>query len=560
MDDLCAPCADGITYWPCNVQNECFCKDLAAEAKAEAAKEEAELGLTKCDLPLCQSGESRIVFVPYSDCREYVVCSNGEPGGVQTCSAGQAFDANIQACNVLSLVVCPEDPTCPPTMNPTPGSTDVPTMEGMDPTYSPAPTFASTSEGDDWTEPGGNGVDVTVDNVEPGGGGGTVDNVQSEPTTATSGGSASSSRANLDPNVLEGMYVMDAHMAANKIVLTRELLSSPGMSRGKKASNDFSYMGFRSSLHSMITTGAANQTFYIGHHGVENGRAYGLVNIAAFLAMSAEDSIMHGSCDEVNSDVVGGLLPISNACGQNGMSYQDMTCPSGDEIYNCEVDVNMRLGANPVNAQKAAASGNDNPPDPFYCGPTTDYQGYTGHWDYASGNEYVSPPVANELGRKDVQGCCWWGRGSIQLRGVCAYGKLNYHLGKRANDEGRPAMFPDVDFCRNPQAVCSHEKYPDLKWIAGMFRWITEVQTYDRGEFSYMQRLINFVDGGLQDWSFVHGVSGLVTQGCHEPPCIEGVEFDGAGRKATFIKTLKLLGLSVNEKTATGRRLGELST
>ena len=156
--------------------------------------------------------------------------------------------------------------------------------------------------------------------------------------------------------------------------------------------------------------------------------------------------------------------------------------------------------------------------------------------------------------------CCWWGRGSIQLRGVCAYGKLNYHLGKRANDEGRPAMFPDVDFCRNPQAVCSHEKYPDLKWIAGMFRWITEVQTYDRGEFSYMQRLINFVDGGLQDWSFVHGVSGLVTQGCHEPPCIEGVEFDGAGRKATFIKTLKLLGLSVNEKTATGRRLGELST
>lgn len=153
--------------------------------------------------------------------------------------------------------------------------------------------------------------------------------------------------------------------------------------------------------------------------------------------------------------------------------------------------------------------------------------------------------------------CCWWGRGSIQLRGTCAYGKLNYHLGKRAADEGRPSMFPDIDFCRNPQAICSSEGYPDLKWIAGMFRWTTEIQTYSQGEFNYMQGLMNFVDGGLQDWSFVHNVSGIVTQGCHEPPCIEGAEFDGADRKATFMKTLRLLGLKVKDgTTASKRRLG----
>lgn len=115
-------------------------------------------------------------------------------------------------------------------------------------------------------------------------------------------------------------------------------------------------------------------------------------------------------------------------------------------------------------------------------------------------------------------------------------------------------MFPDVDFCRDPQSICSNEKYPDLKWIAGMFRWMTDVQTYNEGNFNYMQRLVDFVDGGLQDWSFIHGVSGIVTQGCHDPPCVEGAEFDGTSRKATFIKTLKLLGLSVNEgATATGR-------
>ena len=56
-----------------------------------------------------------------------------------------------------------------------------------------------------------------------------------------------------------------------------------------------------------------------------------------------------------------------------------------------------------------------------------------------------------------------------------------------------------------------------------MFRWITEVQPYHHlgsesdgvEEFHYMQRLVQFVDGGLKDWSFVHWLSGIVTQGCH---------------------------------------------
>lgn len=150
--------------------------------------------------------------------------------------------------------------------------------------------------------------------------------------------------------------------------------------------------------------------------------------------------------------------------------------------------------------------------------------------------------------------CCWWGRGSIQLRGLCAYGKLNYYLGKRAHDEGRPSMFPDVDFCADPQAVCSHPNYPDLKWIAGMFRWITDVQPYVGGDFNYMRRLMDFVDGGLRDWTFVHGLSGIVAQGCHDPPCAAGAEFeDGARRKATFIRTLRLLGLSPGKEGTTPR-------
>ncbi|KAL7535108.1 hypothetical protein ACHAXR_010138 [Thalassiosira sp. AJA248-18] len=546
MDDQCTPCATGQVWWPCNLVGECFCKDLTAVEEEE--EEEAEV-IKKCDLPLCEPGVTGQFVVPFTNCEQYVVCSGGVPGDIQTCSPGQAFMPAISACNILALVTCPEDPTCPPTGSPTESPvaalpTENPTN---DPTSSSAPT-SSTIGGVSSNVGGGGGATV-------GGGGGGA-----PPPTGNDVKFESSYLPTIpmDPTVLEGMYVMDAHMAANKIVLTRELLTSPGSARGK-ASNDFSYMGFRSSLHTMITTGVSNQTFYIGHSGVENGRAYGLVNIAAFLAMSVEDSIAHGSCDEVNQDIVGGLLPISNACGQNGMSYQDMTCPRGEEMYTCEVDPTMRMVANNIDANARSGGGDgDIPPKPFYCGPTSDYEGgYTGHWDYVSGTEVGQPPVENGMERQDVEGCCWWGRGSIQIRGTCAYGKLNYHLGKRAHDEGRPSMYPDIDFCRDPQAICSHKQYPDLKWIAGMFRWITEIQAYNQGEFSYMQRLIDFVDGGLRDWTFVHGLSGIVAQGCHEPPCVEGAEFDGADRKATFIRTLRLLGLSVDDGTATGRRLGE---
>lgn len=151
-----------------------------------------------------------------------------------------------------------------------------------------------------------------------------------------------------------------------------------------------------------------------------------------------------------------------------------------------------------------------------------------------------------------TQRCCWWGRGSIRLRGTCAYGKLNYFLGKRAHDEGRPSLYPDIDFCSNPQAVCSERgRHPELPWAAGLFRWVTEVQPYNADGFDYLTRLRDFVDGGLRDGSFALAVAGIVAKGCHAPPCSKGwgggvgggAAFDGSDRIATFARTLRLLGL-----------------
>lgn len=474
-----------------------------------------------------------------------------DDGQCSPCGTGQVW----WPCNIAGECYCKSlapDPTPAPT--PSPVATDQPT---------PSPVGAEgEAEGDD--EDGGDedGGDEDGDGDDGDGGG----------PSSSSGGSSSSSSSSgfssggtgfsgpaipvptvgpdgVDPSVLEGLYVMDAHVAANKIVLARELLTPrPNPASRTAAPVHFTYGDFRSALHKMATTPVDGMVFYLGD---EVERAYGLVNIAAFLAQSAVDSTLRGGCDEENVDTVGGVLPASNACGQYGMSYQDMTCPEGQEEYQCDVDPTMRMTADD------RGSG----PGPFYCGPATDYGGFTGHWDYVTGGEVRDgSAMPNGAGREDVEGCCWWGRGSIQLRGVCSYGRLNHFLGKKAHDDGRPSLFPEIDFCRNPQAICSDESYPDLGWVAGLFRWITDVQPYDSGEgWSYMRALVDFVDGGMIDNSFVHAVSGIVGQGCHAPPCEGYEEFDGAERMATFVRTLEILGLRPRAAAAgrRGRRLGE---
>jgi hypothetical protein len=127
-------------------------------------------------------------------------------------------------------------------------------------------------------------------------------------------------------------------------------------------------------------------------------------------------------------------------------------------------------------------------------------------------------PVQNREGRTDVENCCWWGRGIIHTKGVCQFGKLNYYIGARAKEEGRDALLPEIDFCQMPQMICSREN-ADVEWITGMWRWVDGVQSYDRGGWNYIRQLNQFVMDGMKDVRFVEAVSGIVTQGCHAPPC-----------------------------------------
>jgi hypothetical protein len=91
--------------------------------------------------------------------------------------------------------------------------------------------------------------------------------------------------------------------------------------------------------------------------------------------------------------------------------------------------------------------------------------------------------------------------------------------------------------------ICSSEEHPELKWIAGFFYWMKEIQRYDKDGWSYMSKLSDFVNGGMTDWSFIDSVSGIVNRGCHNPPCATGSVDGLQERRNNFQKVLRVFQL-----------------
>lgn len=319
----------------------------------------------------------------------------------------------------------------------------------------------------------------------------------------------------------------------------------------------YRYKDFRESLDIMATEGVAGKTFYVGEESDvgDNGHVYGLINIAAFLAQSMKETIQYDACDENSWDMIGGKYPLSNACGQLGQSYQDYHCSPEEAHMECKVDPNMSIKG-VTNSKWYGA------PGPMFCGPKTDEQPFTGYWDHTyecnkswatppetcsvyegqtAGQYDQSAPVANNAGRTDVEGCCFWGRGVIQTSGICNFGKLNYFLGAGASKDGRYSRYPSVDFCKDPEVICADSQHKELKWIAGEFYWMESVQTYNQGGWDYLTELRKFVDEGMTGTAFIDAVSGIVNRGCHNPPCGTGALDGGVDRAQNFQEVLDVL-------------------
>jgi hypothetical protein len=306
--------------------------------------------------------------------------------------------------------------------------------------------------------------------------------------------------------------------------------------------------------------------FWLGDKCDEVSLKASLVNMAAFLGQSMRETIIYDACDENNWDkwrvdvykepvsppeYLPTLYPMSSSCGQLGQRYADYTC---DDM--CPEDPLLEITAT-TNAKWIGA------PPPLFCGPKTKYNnlGYWNPMKYCQGPDhscqnqpfyypgqkagvhvsvledprfpdyFYTHPLPDSDGRialarspssypsTNVECCCWWGRGVIQTTGRCNFGKLNKKIGAGA---GNQALYPELNFCRNPQSIC--EGPSELKWIAGIFYWISDPQIYDRDGFNFKKGVQDYVAMGCADDPSKDGcdflfeyASGIVNRGCHNP-------------------------------------------
>lgn len=142
-------------------------------------------------------------------------------------------------------------------------------------------------------------------------------------------------------------------------------------------------------------------------------------------------------------------------------------------------------------------------------------------------------------------------RGVAQVRGVCSYGKLNYYLGAKAAADGRPSIYPDVNFCTNPGIICSGKHSDELRWVTGMFHWSTNVQKIRSRDYSYMDSLQNYVDeGNFTATVFMDGVNDALGGNNNDTDKL---------RSETFFNALRAFGL-IEDYTSDGTALNYCGT
>ena len=195
--------------------------------------------------------------------------------------------------------------------------------------------------------------------------------------------------------------------------------------------------------------------------------------------------------------------------------------------FSCPVDTNLEITA--VDAGADVRS-----PPPLECRPKSDEDDFTGYWDSNIGAEVKISPYANSRGRIDIEGCCYWGRGVLLTRGNCNIGKLNHYLGMGAARDGRKSLYPDIDFCRDPEATCSSSYGEELRWTTSMLEWADTVQRYNNDGWVYEDELFKFVDGGMTNDRFIDDTNRILSRGCHINGCSDLEVRMADERKANF--------------------------
>lgn len=390
-------------------------------------------------------------WIPATGCEKYHNCNLGKPTSWAQCGNGLRFDPFKNICEVASKVPCPapEPRSCPPTYYPT-----------LAP--SPSPSASPSAEP---TE---------------------------HPTASPTPPSQSIARD----------YIRSKRDAIERNVLVS--YTNAGVSF---RSTRYTFDGLMNGLDVIAITGFGADFKFKLYEGDPDKWKKGLISLAAFLANAMVESIQYDSCDEHNWQELDGRYAISNACGQEGYSYEDEECSLEFES-SCPVVSSMEITA------VHGAIGYRVPP-PLQCKPGKNNAGY---WDSSVG-QIVQLAYSNVAGRKDIEGCCWWGRGALQSRGPCSIGKINYYLGKKGADLGRDTLYPNIDFCQFPEALCASADDKNLRWNAGLFEWAERVQKYNVDGWNYDNELDKFIREGMSTDDFITTVSRIVSRKCHKQGC-----------------------------------------
>lgn len=108
-------------------------------------------------------------------------------------------------------------------------------------------------------------------------------------------------------------------------------------------------------------------------------------------------------------------------------------------------------------------------------------------------------------------------------KGTCTLGKLDTYLGQGAAERGGIYVYPDINFCTNPEAICNHPRSNELRWVLGLLEWTDRVQSYvdSTSGFTYANQLKEFTNNGMQGTEFIESVNNIVMWNCHDALCAD---------------------------------------
>eukprot|EP00797_Seminavis_robusta_P017527 Sro2618_g332760.1 F5/8 type C domain (1304) ;mRNA; r:2-4086 len=240
---------------------------------------------------------------------------------------------------------------------------------------------------------------------------------------------------------------------------------------------------------------------------------YAMAHMGLLLGQAFQESMITGMCDEQNTNPTDKVNP---GCGQEGENYRFPNTDSqlGQGDFSCfENEEEWKTGFKPIPDE----------PDPQlnkkFVGcplqPQIDLIESKIMPSNQEKNEYEELPMVCGLDANiGSRGCCWWGRGMLQMTYQCNYGDFQENWGAYYQVPDRE----DIDICSNPGQVCS-EQFPEMKYLTGLFTWVKNV--VHNPSFDFIQELKQWVDSGLDTspGGFIDRVGGALVNGDpNQPP------------------------------------------